>query len=138
MNYNLIKIYLIYLFIYRYESKGAQLAKKKENTPKTIPGAVFAEDQKEKTKKKEKTNETTSSLTKKMSEIQISSKITPEQIEADLKQKQVRKLKKQLREIEQLEEKQRNEKLEKEQLEKISKKESIIEQLNELGETDLS
>ncbi len=93
----------------------------------------------QKAKKKETNQEaTTSSLTKKMSEIKISSKITPEQIEADLKQKQIRKLKKQLREIEQLEEKQISGKLEKEQLEKISKKDLIIEQLNELGETDLS
>ena len=60
----------------------------------------------QKAKKKETNQEaTTSSLTKKMSEIKISSKITPEQIETDLKQKQLRKLKKQLREIEQLEEK---------------------------------
>ena len=74
-----------------------------------------------------------------MSEIKISSKITPEQIEADQKLKTIRKLKKQLREIEQLEEKIENGQLatpEKEQLEKISKKETVIKQLNELGETD--
>ena len=120
------------------------MAKKKEPVKKTIPGAVFVEDQKDKSNQKKKETETaaaaaTSLLTKQMSEIKISSKITPEQIEADQKLKTIRKLKKQLREIEQLEEKIENGQLatpEKEQLEKISKKETVIKQLNELGETD--
>ncbi len=122
------------------------MAKKKESVKKTIPGAVFVEDQKDKSNQKKKETETatataaaTSLLTKQMSEIKISSKITPEQIEADQKLKTIRKLKKQLREIEQLEEKIANGQLatpEKEQLEKISKKQTVIQQLNELGETD--
>jgi len=123
-----------------YESKGTQMAKKKEAVKKTIPGAVFVEDKKDKSNQKKKEAEAaaaTSSLTKQMSEIKISSKITPEQIEADLKLKSIRKLKKQLREIEQLEEKIANGSLvtpEKEQLDKISKKQTVIEQLDELEE----
>jgi partner of Y14 and mago protein len=116
------------------------MAKKKEAVKKTIPGAVFVEDKKDKSNQKKKEAEAaaaTSSLTKQMSEIKISSKITPEQIEADLKLKSIRKLKKQLREIEQLEEKIANGSLvtpEKEQLDKISKKQTVIEQLDELEE----
>ena len=96
------------------------------------------DDQKTKPKKKPEEEDATTSVTKKMNEIKISNKITPEQIEADLKQKQVRKLRKQLREIEQLEEKISSGQLsapEKEQLEKISKKDLLIEQINELGES---
>ncbi len=70
-----------------------------------------------------------------MSEIKVSNRITPEQIEADQKQKTIRKLKKQLREIEQIEEKVNNHhQIEKEQMEKIKKKESIISELESLGE----
>ena len=96
------------------------------------------DDQTKKPKNKPEGEDATTSVTKKMNEIKISNKITPEQIEADLKQKQVRKLRKQLREIEQLEEKISSGQLpapEKEQLEKISKKDLLIEQINELGES---
>jgi hypothetical protein len=70
-----------------------------------------------------------------MSEIKITSSITGEQIEADLKMKQLRKLKKQLREIEQLEEKIKSGEMknpEKDQLEKIKRKENIIEEIEQL------
>ncbi len=54
------------------------MAKKKEAVKKTIPGAVFVEDQKDKSNQKKKEAEAaaaTSSLTKQMSEIKISSAI---------------------------------------------------------------
>lgn len=120
---------------FRYESKGTQIAKQKEKIKKTIPGAVFVDDlereQKEKFKKPDKSLE----LTKKMSEIKISNKITPEQIEADIKQKKIRKLKKILREIEQIEEKvSTNQSVEIGQLEKVKKKGDIIKELEDMDE----
>ena len=114
--------------LFRYEPKGTQLAKQKEKIKKSIPGAVFVDDleneQKEKSNTKQKPKSTNSirqneinKLNKMMSDIKVSNKITPEQIEADQKQKNVRKLKKQLREIEQIEEKVNNgQQVEKEQM----------------------
>ena len=76
-------------------------------------------------------------MTKKVSEIKISSKITQAQIEEDMRQKQIRKLKKTLREIEQIEEKlngpEKNQ-VDKGQLEKLKKKEVTLNELKELVE----
>ncbi len=130
--------------IFRYEPKGTQLAKQKEKIKKNIPGAVFVDDLENQVKDKSnlkqkpinsiRQNEI-NKLNKMMSEIKISNKITPEQIDADNKQKHVRKLKKHLREIEQIEEKVNNgQQVEKEQMEKIKKKESILSELESLGE----
>lgn len=127
-------------FDFRYEPKGSQAAKSREAAaPKkpAIPGAVFAADA-EKPKKSEskKTSEKqVDSLTNRVSEIKISTKITPEQIEEDARQKKIRKLKKTLREIEQIEEKlNAKQPVEKEQADKIKKKQSILDELEELGE----
>lgn len=118
---------------FRYESKGQQIAKQKEKIKKTIPGAVFVDDLEREHKEKSKKTEKSSELTKKMAEIKISNKITPEQIEADMKQKKIRKLKKSLREIEQIEEKLKiNQSVELGQLEKVKRKENIIRELEEL------
>jgi partner of Y14 and mago len=72
-----------------------------------------------------------------MNEIKISNKITAEQIEADSRNKHIRKLKKQLREISLLEEKIADGTIsnpEKQQLDKISKKGEILEELEKMGE----
>ena len=72
-----------------------------------------------------------------MSQIKVSNTITPEQIEADINAKLIRKLKKQLREIEQIEEKFKNgQSVEKEQAEKLKKKEFLLDELNKLGGED--
>lgn len=116
------------------------MAKRKEETKKTIPGAVFVEDlQKEKKAIKKKENDHVTELSKKMSEIKVTNTISGEQIEADLKMKKIRKLKKTLREIEQIDEKLKaGQQVEKEQLEKLKKKESILEELQSLGEEAVS
>ncbi|CAF0761519.1 unnamed protein product [Brachionus calyciflorus] len=120
-----------------YESKGAQIAKQKEKVKKTIPGAIFVDDLEREQKEKIKKTDKTEGLSKRMSEIKISTKITPEQIEADMRQKKARKLKKLLREIEQIEEKMnKNQPVEKEQIEKLKKKDDIEKELNELGIED--
>ena len=103
--------------------------KSKESTKKTIPGAVFIEKTSEKPKKEKAPIET---VNKMMSEIKISTAITGEQIEAEMKVKQIRKLKKQLREIEQLEEKMKSTNLEKDQLEKVKKKEQLLFEIEQL------
>ncbi len=113
------------------------MAKRKEETKKkTIPGAVFVEDLKKEQKvTKKKENDQVGELSKKMSEIKVTNTISGEQIEADLKMKKIRKLKKTLREIEQIEEKLKaGQQIEKEQLEKLKKKESIFDELKSLGE----
>jgi len=67
-----------------------------------------------------------------MAKVMISSCITGEQIEAEENFKKVRKLKKQLREIEILEEKQlAGEVLAKEQLEKVKRKNEIFSQIKD-------
>ena len=84
---------------------------------------------------KEKKRDTVSQLTKRMSEIKVSNKITIEAQEADLANKKARKLRKVLREIELIEEKLRNgENVEKEQVEKLKKKHEVMSELVELGE----
>ena len=125
-----------------YEPKGAQISKQRQEAPKGIPGLVFADDAKTKTKSKESKQAAASSgmndLGKKMSEIKISSKITAAQIEEDLRVKQIRKLKKVLREIQQIEEKMNgpdNTQPDKAQTEKLKKKEATIQELEDLGES---
>ena len=105
------------------------------------PGAMFVDDLEKEKKQKKKEKLDTSDVTKMIAEIKISNKITPEQIEADLRQKQIRKLKKMLREIEQLEERIKSGDLkvpEKDQLEKIKKKESILAELENTDDVDIS
>jgi uncharacterized protein with WD repeat len=113
------------------------MAKAKQTTRKTIPGAVFVEEVEKASKsanKKTVDRADVSHLAGKLSEIKVSSKITAEQMEEDAKQKKIRKLKKVLREIEQIEEKLRDKQaVEKEQMEKLKKKESILSELEELG-----
>jgi uncharacterized protein with WD repeat len=71
-----------------------------------------------------------------MSEIKISNKITAEDIENDIRFKKVRKLKKSLRDIEKIEERMKaGDTVEKTQIEKTKKKEEIINELEQLGET---
>jgi hypothetical protein len=120
------------------------MAKQKEKIKKGIPGAVFVADLEKESREKPSASRASNSsrsnelskLTKMMSDIKVSNKITGEQFEADLKQKQIRKLKKQLREIESIEEKVKaNQTVEKEQLEKLKKKDTLIEELSDLGET---
>jgi hypothetical protein len=136
-----------------YEPKAAQLAKQKEpnqRIPGLPPGSTFVQSDATKTKQpklapsfvsnQKTTQASESSLTtinQLMSNIKISSKITSEQIEANARSKQIRKLKKQLREIESIDEKMRangEQRLEKEQLEKLKRREAIVNELSELGE----
>ena len=75
-------------------------------------------------------------LAKMMAEIKVTNKISGEDFEADQKNKQIRKLKKTLREIEQLEEKINSGELknpEKEQMDKIKRKEAILKEIEELS-----
>lgn len=118
---------------FRYESKGQQIAKQKEKIKKNIPGAVFVDDLEREQKEKSKKTEKCSDLVKKMSDIKISNKITPEQIEADMRQKQIRKLKKLIREIEQIEDKiKMNQSVELGQLDKVKRKQILIKELEDL------
>jgi len=112
------------------------MAKRKEEPKKTIPGAVFVEDLKKEPKvTKKKENNQVDELSKRMSDIKVTSLISGEQIEADLNMKKIRKLKKTLREIEQIDEKLKaGHQIEKEQSEKLKKKESILDELKSLGE----
>jgi len=99
---------------------------------------VFADDQKSKNKAKDGNKTNVNDLSKKVSEIKISSKITQAQIEEDMRQKQIRKLRKTLREIEQIEEKMsgtERDQVDKGQLEKLKKKEATLQELKDLGET---
>lgn len=116
----------------------------KEQPKKGIPGAVFVDDgkkdQKLNTKNKEKsaTASGLNEINKKMAEIKIATAISGEQIEEEQKNKQIRKLKKSLREIELIEEKIKNgQQVELTQIEKAKKKESIIDELKQLGADDL-
>lgn len=121
------------LFTYSYESKGRQLANQKEKVKKAIPGAVFVEDIEKPVKIQQVKR--VDDLNKKMAQVKVSDKITAEAQEADSNSKKIRKLKKLLREIEQIEEKvQSNQVVEKEQLEKLKKKESILNEISELGD----
>lgn len=112
------------------------MAKSKEESKKTIPGAVFVEDLKREQKvTKKKENDQVAELSKKMSEIKVTNTISGEEIEADLKMKKIRKLKKTLREIEQIGEKLKDgHPIAKEQLEKFKRKESILKELQSLGD----
>ena len=67
-----------------------------------------------------------------MSDIKVTDKISGDDFEAEQKQKQIRKLRKLLREIEQLEEKAKVGALEKEQQEKVKKKECVLKELDDL------
>ena len=100
---------------------------------------MFADDQKSKNKAKDGNKTNVNDLSKKVSEIKISSKITQAQIEEDMRQKQIRKLRKTLREIEQIEEKMsgatERDQVDKGQLEKLKKKEATLQELKDLGET---
>lgn len=123
----------------RYEPKGTQGKRETLCTAAikpVIPGALFVDDSsinKKHTKTKE--DNKIKNLSNRVAEIKISNSITREQIENDVRQKKIRKLKKILREIEQIEEKmQQNINVEKEQLEKRMKKETILNELIELGE----
>ena len=128
----------------RYESRGSQLARQQQSNrekPRQLPpGAVFVEDTKTANKKKEKKPDEKAQapvnmLSKMMAEIKVTNKISGEDFEADQKNKQIRKLKKTLREIEQLEEKMQSGQLpnpEKEQLEKLKRKEAILQEIQEL------
>ena len=138
--------------IHSYESKASQLAKQKESSQKRpgIPGGTFVEtataSAKSAVKDKQSQQSTPaqasgsglSTINQLMSNIQISSKITSEQIEAEARSKQIRKLKKQLREIEAIEEKTQaaggEHRLEKEQLDKLKRREAIVDELAALGE----
>lgn len=94
---------------------------------------MFVDDLEREHKEQSKKTQKSTDLVKKMSEIKISNKITPEQIEADMRQKQIRKLKKTLREIEQIEDKiKMNQTVEQGQLEKVKKKQNIIKELEDL------
>jgi partner of Y14 and mago protein len=123
------------------------MSNQKERIKKTIPGAIFVDDLE--TESKQANSNTSSvkkpparlvsneitSLTKKMGEIKVSTKITAEAQEADAKNKKIRKLKKTLREIEQIEEKLRKgENVEKEQMEKLKKREEVLDELEKLGD----
>lgn len=125
-----------------YETKQSQLRKDRElDTSKRRgpPGAVFVEEQKpsQQQSKKVSTKKQQSDITKvdsiaeQIAKIELSNK---KHESLDERTKNVRKLKKTLRQIKDLEEKSKTEKLEKEQLEKIARKDQIITELLELGE----
>lgn len=122
-----------------YEPKGTQGKHETlctaANKP-VIPGALFLDDSSiKKNHTKNKEDDRIKKLSIRVAEIKISNSITREQIENDERQKKIRKLKKTLREIVQIEEKmQHNIFVEKEQLEKRMKKETILNELKELGE----
>lgn len=131
----LLKRYFI--FIFRYTSRGtpqvSQTAAKK-----APPGAVFVETKKAAKKQPTKPVEE-NQVTKMMSEIKISSSITPEQIESEEKEKRLRKLRKTLREIEALEVKMKagpngfGVQLEKPQADKVARKQEILDEIETLN-----
>ena len=68
-----------------------------------------------------------------MSEIKVTANITGEQIEADIKFKKLRKLKKKLRDIEDLETKIKSGiQIEDTQMEKVKRKQEVIDEIEEL------
>lgn len=134
------------LFYLSYETRHSKSKKENEPKSKAPPGAVFVEPPKlEPPKPKKKETKVpahkieVASLAAQLEKVTIANKKFEEKNSTTLddQAKQARKLKKLLRQIQELEEKIKNnpsEKLEKEQLEKISKKQTIIDELNDLGE----
>lgn len=92
---------------------------------------MFVETDKKKKEKQPKPD--VKEATKLMSEIKVTASITGEQIEADMKFKKLRKLKKKLRDIEDLEAKIKGgAKLEDTQMEKVNRKQEVIDEIDEL------